>query len=184
LSATSTEKITDWKFDTGHSTFEFTVRQMRVSTIKGAFAGVIGEIHYDPDDVESSWVRVEIDVSTIDSHSAGRDESLRGERFFDVANFPTAAFASTRVEPQVDGRLLVAGDLTLKGVTSEVVFDTVFEGVQRTPNDTYRGAFTARATILRSEFGFSLGAPLEGGGFVHSDEVQLAMFTSVAPKEG
>jgi polyisoprenoid-binding protein YceI len=184
VSAAGIEKITDWKIDTGHSTFEFSVRQMRVSTIKGAFAGVTGEIHYDPDDVASCWVRAEVDVTTIDSHSAGRDETLRGERFFDGANYPTATFASTRVEPAGDGRLLVRGDLTLKGVTREVTFDTVFEGVQRTPTDTYRGAFTARTTILRTYFGFGLGAPLEGGGFVHSDEVQLAMYTSVAPKEG
>lgn len=184
MSETASRTIMDWKIDAGHSTFEFTVRQMRVSTIKGAFSGVSGEIYFDPDNIASSWVRVEIDVATIDSHSAGRDETLRGERFFDVEQFRTAAFASKRIDLKPDGGFVVTGDLTMRGVTKEVAFDTVFEGVQLTPSDVYRGAFTARATIRRTDFGFGLGAPLQGGGFVHSDEVELAMYTSVTPKEG
>ena len=183
MSGTTSEKIMDWKIDPAHSTFEFTVRHMRVSTIKGAISGVSGEVHFDPDDLASARVNVEMDMSTVDTHNGGRDEHLRSENFFDVENHPTATFASTGVDPKPDGSFSVVGDLTLRGVTKEVAFDTVFEGVQLTPNDTYRGAFTARATIKRSDFGFGLGSPLPGGGMSHSDEVELAMFTSVVPTE-
>ncbi|HLT21570.1 MAG TPA: YceI family protein [Thermomicrobiales bacterium] len=181
---TSSEQITDWTIDAAHSTFEFAVRHMRVSTVKGAFSGVTGEIRFDPTDLKSSWVRAEIDMSTVDSHNAGRDEALRSERHFDVANYPTATFASKRIEPRPDGTFDVIGDLTLRGVTREVTFHTTFDGIQRTPTDSFRGAFTAQTTIKRSDFGFSAGTPLPGGGFTTSDEVELTMHTSINPKEG
>jgi len=183
MSSATNETITAWTIDHVHSTFEFAVRQMKVSTVKGAFSGVTGEIHFDPADVASSSVQVEVDMSTVDSHNAGRDETLRGERFFEVEKYPTATFNSTKVLPNADGTFQVVGDLSFHGVTREVDFNTVFEGLQMTPADIYRGAFTARATIKRSEFGFGQGQPLPGGGFSLSDEVELAMFTSVKPKE-
>lgn len=174
-------RIADWVIDPAHSTFEFAVRHMRVSTIKGAFSGVSGEIHYDPDSVEGSSVRAEIDMSTIDTHNANRDERLRGESHFNVAEFPTATFVSKRVEPRSDERFDVVGDLTLHGVTREVVFDTVYEGVQELPNGAFRAAFTALTTIGRLDFGFAPGNELPGGGYTVSDEVQLAMYTSCNP---
>ncbi len=183
MSNTSSEQITEWKIDPVHSTFEFSVRHMKVSTVKGAFSGVSGEIQFDPSSLADSSVRVEIDMTTVDSHNLGRDETLRGERFFDVEKYPTASFASKRIDPHADGTFTVVGDLTFHGMTNEVGFHTVFEGIQLTPNDTYRGAFTGRATIRRTDFGFGEGTPLPGGGFTLSDTVDLAMFTSVNPKE-
>lgn len=184
MSAATEAAIREWTIDAAHSTFEFAVKHMRVSTIKGVFAGVTGEIYFDPDDLSSSWVRAEIDMTTVDSHNANRDDRLRSESHFDVERYPTAGFASKRVEPgEGDHRFTVVGDLTLRGVTREVAFDTTFEGVQLTPNDTYRGAFTARATIRRTDFGFDPGRELPGGGYTVADQVELAMFTSVNPKE-
>ena len=183
MSTATEKKITDWDIDAVHSTFEFAVRHMKVSTVKGAFSGVSGEIHFDPDDVAASSVRVEIDMSTVDSHNAGRDDTLRGERFFDVEKYPTATFVSKQVRPNADGSFQVIGDLSMRGVTNEVSFHTVFEGLQMTPADIYRGAFTARGAIRRTEFGFSEGTPLPGGGFSLSNNVELAMFTSVKPME-
>src|SRR5690554_2116688 len=94
---TATENITEWIIDANHSTFEFAVRQVVVSTIKGAFSGVTGEIRFDPTRPETSSVRAEIDISTLDTHHKGRDEKILGEAFFDVARYPTATFQSTSV---------------------------------------------------------------------------------------
>lgn len=183
MSAATNQKITDWTIDPVHSTFEFSIRQMRVSTVKGAFSGVTGEISFDPEDVTASSVNVEVDMATVDSHHEGRDETLRGERFFEVDKYPTATFASKRILPNADGSFQVIGDMTFHGVTNEVAFYTVFEGLQMTPAEVYRGAFTAHATIKRTDFGFGEGTPLPGGGFTLSDEVELAMYTSVKPRE-
>ena len=183
MSAATSQQIKEWTIDHVHSTFEFSVRHMKVSTVKGAFSGVSGEIYFDPDDLAASWVQAEVDMTTVDSHNAGRDDTLRGERFFEIDKYPTATFESQRVLPNADGTFQVIGDMTFHGVTREVNFHGVFEGLQMTPADIYRGAFTARATIKRTDFGFGEGTPLPGGGFTLSNAVELAMFTSVKPKE-
>lgn len=175
-------KVTDWIIDTNHSTFEFAVRHVVVSTIKGAFSGVTGEIHFDPDAPEEASVRAEIDISTLDTHSQFRDEKILGEGFFEVQAHPTATFTSTGVTPRGDGHYDVAGELTLRGVTREMVFDTTFAGTQGHIDGTPRGAFVALGTIKRTDFGFGLGNDLPGGGKTHGDEVKLAMYTTVKPK--
>lgn len=175
-------KVTDWAIDASHSTFEFAVRHVVVSTVKGAFSGVTGTIHYDPDAVEESTVQTEIDIATLDSHNKGRDEKLLGEGHFDVATYPTATFKSSRIDVMSDGPIKVTGDLTLRGVTREVVFDATFEGTQTQINGIPRGAFVALGSIKRTEFGFGLGNDLPGGGKTHSDEVKLAMYVTVRPK--
>jgi polyisoprenoid-binding protein YceI len=123
-------------------------------------------------------------MHSIDSHSAGRDEHLRGESYFDIARFPTASFVSTRVEPLEAGHFRVIGDLTLRDVTREVAFDTTFEGAVEQPNGVMRAAFTARATIRRTEFGFAPGREMPIGGLTTSDEVALTMYTTCRPTEG
>lgn len=173
----------DWQIDAGHSTFEWAIRHMLVSTIKGAFVGVSGTIRYDPEDVTASRVRAEIDMTTVDSHNAGRDERLRGETMFDVARYPTATFASGRVESLEGQHFRVIGDLTLRGVTREVAFDTTFEGIAEQPNGIPRAAFTARATIRRTAFGFNPGREMPAGGLTTSDEVALTMYTTCHPAE-
>ncbi len=177
------KQITDWEIDATHSTFEFAIRHMRVSTVKGAFSGVSGEIHFDPADVATASIEVEVDMATVDSHNAGRDETLKGERYFNVDTYPTATFKSRVARPNPDGTIQVVGDLTFLGVTREVEFHTVFDGMQMTPAEIWRGAFTARATIDRTDFGLSQAAELPGGGFTQSNEIDLAMFTSFKPKE-
>jgi polyisoprenoid-binding protein YceI len=171
----------EWEFDVGHSTFEFSVRHMRVSVVKGAFNKLSGGIHYDPENWTSSRVWAEIDVSSIDTHDAGRDETLRGERYFDVAQFPTASFESNAIRVGDEGHLEVDGVLTVKSVARPITFDVEFQGVQEQPDGRLRAAFHAFATIKRSDYGFPVGAELPGGGFVHSDEVQLAMYASCRP---
>lgn len=179
---TATERITDWIIDANHSTFEFAVRQVVVSTIKGAFSGVSGSIHFDPDNPAASSVEAVVDISTLDTHHAGRDAKILGEGFFEVEKYPTATFSSTSVSETGEGRYAVTGNLTLRGVTREIVFDSAFQGTHLQVDGTPRGAFIAKASINRSEYGFTLGNELPGGGMTHSDEVKLAMYTTIKPK--
>ena len=181
LAMTATD-VRDWQIDATHSTFEWAIRHMLVSTVKGAFAGVSGQIHYDPQDVAASAVRAEVQLASVDSHDAGRDEHLRAEGIFNVEQYPTATFVSTRVEPLENaGHFRVVGDLALHGVTREVAFETTWEGVVEQPNGILRAAFTARTTILRTEFGFAAGRELPIGGLTTSDEVALTMYTTCQP---
>ena len=174
-------KITSWTIDANHSTFEFAVRHVVVSTIKGAFSGVSGTIRFDPDDLDAYSVDAVVEISTLNTHHAGRDAKILGEGFFEVDSYPTASFVSTRVKDAGDGRYEVIGDLMLRGVTKQVTFDASFEGTHLQVDGTPRGAFIATASINRTDFGFGLGNQLPGGGMTHSDEVKLAMFTTVKP---
>jgi polyisoprenoid-binding protein YceI len=153
-----------------------------VSTIKGAFSGTRGGVEFDPDNVSASTVKAEIDVASIDTHNAGRDGHIQQENFLNVEQFPTASFVSNHVEPVDDKRFKVTGDLTMHGETVVVTFDTTWQGIQIMPDGSLRTAFYALASVKRSEFGFSLGQPLDGGGFSLSDEVELAMYTTCNPK--
>lgn len=179
---TATEKITDWVIDPNHSTFEFSVRQVLVSTIKGAFSGVTGELHFDPDDPASCSVRAVVDISTVDTHNRNRDAKILGEGHFEADTYPTATFQSTSVKRVEGDRYAVTGDFTLRGVTRELTFDSEFQGTHLQVDGTPRGAFIATASINRTDYGFTLGNELPGGGMTHSDEVKLAMFTTIKPK--
>jgi polyisoprenoid-binding protein YceI len=182
MTETDQEKITDWVIDANHSTFEFSVRQVVVSTIKGAFSGVSGEVHFDPEDLDSSGVSAVVDISTLDTHHAGRDAKILGEGFFEVEKYPTATFTSTGVKHIEGDRYAVTGDFTLRGVTREVTFDSEFQGTHLQVDGIPRGAFIAKASINRSDYGFTLGNQLPEGGMTHSDEVKLAMYTTIKPK--
>lgn len=173
---------TEWEFDVTHSTFEFSVRHMNVSVVKGAFNKLDGGIEYKPGDWAASRAWVEVDVASINTHSIGRDEHLRSADFFNVEQYPRAGFESTSIEAAGGERFKVHGNLTVKDVTKPVTFDVEFQGVQELPDGRMRAAFNAFTTIRRTDFGFPLGTELPGGGYSHSDEVELAMYTSVRPK--
>jgi polyisoprenoid-binding protein YceI len=175
--------VTDWKIDSGHSTCEFTLKHILVTTLKGVFAKVSGQIHFDPNDVAGSSVRAEIDVASVETHNPGRDDMLRGPNQFDVANFPTATFASSNVEMLDAQHFLVKGDLTFRGVAQPVTFDTTFDGTAEQSNGTPRAAFTARATIKRTDFGLPLGNLIPAGVPSVMDEIQLAMYITCQPIE-
>jgi polyisoprenoid-binding protein YceI len=175
--------VTDWKIDAGHSTCEFTVRHILVTTLKGVFARVSGQIHFEPKAIAASWVHAEIDVASVDTHNPGRDDMLRGPNQFDVANFPNATFVSSSVEMIDDHHFLVNGDLTFRGITQPVTFDTTFDGTAEQSNGIVRAAFTSRATIKRTDFGLPLGNIIPAGVPSVLDEIQLAMYITCQPVE-
>jgi polyisoprenoid-binding protein YceI len=176
--------VKDWTIDWSHSTCEFALRHNLVSTIKGAFLKVSGQIHFEPEDVSRSWVKAEIDMSSVDTHNPGRDDMLRGANQFDVEQYPTSTFVSSRVDSVGVNRFDVTGDLTFRGVTKHVVFDTTFEGTAEQMNGIVRAAFVARASINRTDFGLPLGGIIPAGVPSILDEIRLTMFLTCHPVEG
>ena len=112
----------EWEIDASHSSAQFAVRHFMVSTVRGTFGTLSGAVNLDEQDITQSSVTAEIDVTSIDTREAKRDEHLRGTDFFDVEKHPTMRFVSKKVE-QIDAtRYTVTGDLTMRGVTREVAF--------------------------------------------------------------
>ena len=166
-----------WNIDTSHTSAQFAVRHMLVSTVRGRLGPVVGWVKYDGKNVSSLAVSAVIDVTSIDTGSAGRDRDLRSDNFLLVEQFPDITFVSKRVENVTPAGFQLVGDLTIRGITKEVSLSV--EGpsqpVQRNALGPPVIGATATTTISRKDFGVKYNALLEAGGAVVSDEVKITI---------
>jgi len=176
LSLPAGAATSDWKIDPQHSSAQFSVRHMAISTVRGAFSKVTGTILLDDNDITKSTVDVTIDASTVDTREPDRDKDLRSDKFFDVAHYPSITFKSKRVQQVATGKLKVTGDLTIRGTTKEVVLDV--EGPTASVKDPWgnvRAAVTATTKVNRQDFGVKWNATLDNGGVVVGDDVNITI---------
>jgi polyisoprenoid-binding protein YceI len=165
-----------WQIDPAHSAAQFSIKHLAISTVRGGFSKVKGTVSLDDKDVSKSGVDVTIDASSVDTREPKRDEDLRSDKFFDVAKYPTIAFKSTKVEQLAPGKLKVTGDLTMHGVTKEVVLEV--EGPTAPIKDPWgnqRAAVTATTKINRQDFGVKWNKTLDNGGMMLGDEVAVTL---------
>lgn len=163
-----------WIVDASHSSAEFSVKHMMIATVKGRFSGVEGAIVADPANILGAQFEGSVAVSTIDTRDAQRDGHLTSPDFFDAATFPQITFKSTNVAAKGD-EYLVTGDLTIRGVTRSVLFNTVFEGQGKDPWGNERIGFTLETKINRKDFGMVWSVALETGGVLVGDEVKITL---------
>ena len=165
-----------WNIDPVHSTVEFTVRHMTISSVRGQFDKVAGTITAKDKDPSSVSIEATIDTASIDTRSSDRDADLKSANFLDVAKYPTMTFKSKKIEAAGPGKWKVIGDLTLHGVTREVTLDV--EGPRGPIKDpwgnTRAGAF-ATTTISRKAFGLTWNKMIEAGGAVVGDAVSVTI---------
>ncbi len=174
--ATAPAVTTTWTIDPVHSNAEFRVRHMMIANVRGRFTGVAGKLTYDPSDVAKSVVEASIDIATIDTRDPQRDTHLKSPDFFDAEKFPTMTFRSSRVTRKSNGAIAVSGPLTIHGVTKEVEFEV--EGPTPPVKDPWgntRIGLSATTKIDRREFGLNFNAPLETGGVLVGEEVQITL---------
>ena len=165
-----------WAIDTEHSNVGFKVKHLMVSNVKGSFEKFTGTVDLNDKDSAKSRVEVSIDTASINTNVQKRDEHLRSADFFDVAKFPAMTFVSKKVVKAGKDRLKVTGDLTLHGVTKEVVLDV--EGPTKESKDPWgniRKGASATTKINRKDFGLTWNAALETGGVVVGDEVAISL---------
>jgi polyisoprenoid-binding protein YceI len=173
--STVAPRATAWKIDSSHSLVEFSVRHMMVTTVKGRFATLAGTIHFDPAELSQASVAVEIDAASITTQDVNRDAHLRSADFLDAEAFPTLRFVSTRVEPIGDESARIYGDLTIRGVTREVVLEAEFNGSGQSPFGTTIAGFTAHTSFNRKDFDLNWNVALETGGWLVSDTVKVSL---------
>jgi polyisoprenoid-binding protein YceI len=171
--AVSIATRTTWAIDPAHSHVGFSVRHMMISTVKGRFGEVAGTIVLD-DDLSGSSVEATLGVASIDTREPQRDAHLRSADFFDAAQFPAITFKSRRVAA-APGTLAVTGDLTIKGVTREVVLEVIEEGRGKDPWGGERAGYSATTKVSRSDFGLTWNQVLETGGFAVGDEIKISL---------
>jgi polyisoprenoid-binding protein YceI len=165
-----------YTIDPAHSGAHFKVRHMMITNVRGEFSKVSGAVKFDPANPAASSITADIDVNSISTREPDRDKHLKSADFFDAANYPTIRFQSKQVEPEGTGRYRVTGDLTIRGVTREVVLRV--EGPTAEAKDPWgnlrRGA-EATAKINRKDFGLTWNQALEAGGVLVGDEVEISL---------
>jgi polyisoprenoid-binding protein YceI len=165
-----------WHIDAQHSSAQFSVKHMMISTVRGQFGGVKGNIVYDPKNPAATTLEATIDCSTVNTGEPKRDADLKTAQFFDVKNYPVMKFKSKRVETAGAGKLKLIGDLTINAVTRQVALDV--EGPTPSIRDTQgreKIGVSAVTKISRKEFGILYNPVLETGGVTVSDEVSITL---------
>jgi polyisoprenoid-binding protein YceI len=165
-----------YEIDSAHTSAQFAIRHLMVSTVRGDFRKVTGMVNLNETDVTKSTIEATIDVASVNTGIEKRDEHLRSPDFFDVAKHPTMTFKSKKVEKAGEGKLKVTGDLTLHGTTKEVVLD--FEGNLtpiKDPMGKTRIGGMATTKINRKDFGLAWNKTLETGGVVVGEETTITI---------
>jgi polyisoprenoid-binding protein YceI len=162
-----------WKIDTTHSQVTFSVKHMMVSTVKGNFHVFGGKLDIDEANPANSWVEAEADVKSVNTRDENRDNHLRSGDFFDAEAHPTISFKSKKVEVAGDNEYRVLGDLTIRGVTKEVLFNAEYSGQVKDPYGNQRAGLSAKTAISRKDFGMSFNGLLESGGAIVGDKVTI-----------
>jgi polyisoprenoid-binding protein YceI len=173
---------TTWAIDPVHSSVEFAVRHLMITTVKGRFADVRGDVVLDEIDPAGSSANITIAVASIDTREPQRDAHLRSADFFEVDRYPAMTFRSTRVAGHSPEALTLFGDLTIHGVTREVALEVTSEGRSKDPWGGQRAGFSATTTIKRSDYGLTWNQLLETGGLAVSDEVKISLDVQLVNK--
>lgn len=169
-----------YKIDPVHTSVAFSVRHMMVSNVRGEFTNVSGSIVYDTDDPSKSTIEVVIGAASIKTNNSDRDKHLKSADFLDVEHYPEIRFRTRKIRPKDKlgtwEEALITGDLTIRGVTSEITLDV--EGPNPEIIDPYgkhRIGASAVAKLSRKLFGLAYNPALEAGGVVVGDEVKIAI---------
>jgi polyisoprenoid-binding protein YceI len=162
-----------WEIDSSHSSVHFSVRHLVIAKVRGSFARWSGTVQVPDGDFSKATVALTIDASSIDTGVADRDAHLKSADFFDVGQYPELRFVGRRVQPRSGDDIDVVGDLTIKGITREVVLRVEQHGQAKDPWGNLRVAFSAKTSIDRKDFGLTWNQVLETGGVMVGDRVEI-----------
>jgi len=160
-----------WTIDPVHSDVSFTVKHMMVSKVRGHFRTFSGTLVTSPD-INQSSVTAEIDLASFNTNNEQRDAHIRSKDFFEVETHPTMTFRSTGI--RADGEAhVIDGELTLHGVTKSVPLAVEINGFAPDAYGGYRAGFSAGTVINRNDFGIDIKMPMDGGGVVIGDKINV-----------
>lgn len=175
LAATAAAQAGTWQIDSNHTSAQFAVRHLGVSTVRGAFTKVTGSATYDPANPSKTALDATIDASSVDTRVEMRDNDLRSPNFLDVQKYPTITFKSKQAKAAGEGKLQITGDLTLHGVTKEVILDV--DGptppIKNMMGGGLRMGASASTKISRKDFGVIGGAMVAGDELTITIDVEL-----------
>jgi polyisoprenoid-binding protein YceI len=163
-----------WVLDPSHSEILFKVKHLMISNVRGEFRKFSAEANLDETNLIGSSVIANIDASSIFTNANDRDTHLKSADFFDSENYKELTFTSTSFTKADDDKYLLKGNLTIKGVTKEVVFDVEFGGVNKDPWGNEKAGFSLNGKINRKDWGLNWNAALEAGGVLVGEDVKIS----------
>jgi len=167
-------KTSTWKIDPAHTSVEFAVKHLMITTVKGRFADVEGEIVIADGDPSRSSVTATLKAGSIDTRTGQRDDHLRSADFLDAANHSEITFKGTRITGS-QSEFKLTGNLTIRGTTREVTLDVTNEGLIKDPWGSERIAFSASTKIDRRDFGLTWNQAIESGGVLVGNDVKISI---------
>ncbi|MGC8927994.1 MAG: YceI family protein [Myxococcota bacterium] len=164
----------EWELDRSHSIVAFSVRHLGISNVRGEFEKFDVKVEGEKDAVEKSTVEAKIYVDSINTRDPKRDAHLKSPDFFDVEKYPIIDFKAKKIKKISATKLKVTGDLTMHGVTKEVVLDVESTGIEAIdPMGNIRVGFSAKTKINRKDFGINWNMTLDKGGLVVGNDVEI-----------
>ena len=173
LFAVSAQAAT-YTVDVDHSSVSFKIKHL-FSKVQGSFNKFEGTVDYEPGKPETWKTSGTIDVASIDTNEAKRDKHLLSADFFDVEKNPTIEFKSTGVKDATENGAKLEGVFKMHGVEKPIVIDVAINGVGKDPYGNTRVAFSATTKISRKDFGMNYNAPLDNGGVLLGDDVEISL---------
>ncbi|WP_455241523.1 YceI family protein [Petrachloros mirabilis] len=168
-------EVARWMVDVEHSTIEFRVAHMVISKTTGRFMDYKGFIDMDVAAGTIKAIEATIKTASVNTNHEKRDAHLRNPDFFDVENYPTISYKMKGYQKKAEGGYQAVGDLTMRGVTKEIILTGDFNGVTKDPWGNTRAGFQGRGKLNRKDFGMVWNKTLDSGGLVVGDEVQITL---------
>lgn len=164
-----------WVIEPAHTEIGFTVRHLGLSKVRGRFNSFAGTVQI-ADDPTASTLEATVDLASVDTNNADRDNHLRSTDFFDTERQPQMTFVATKISPDS-----IVGNLSINGTTQPVELDLEFHGVTVDGYDTTRAGFSASTQISRSDYGIDFNAPLGMDGMLIGDKVTIELEVQIVP---
>ena len=171
-----------WDIDPVHTDVSFTARHMMVSKVRGHFERFEGTVTTAPDPLQSS-VEVSVELGSINTNNADRDNHLRTPDFFDAAKNPEITFKSTKMTPTGKDKYDVTGTLTMRGVSKEITIPVAYLGSMKDPGGNDRASFELSTKLNRKDYGINWNKALDNGGFMLSDDVDVTISLETVKKK-
>ena len=165
---------TNWKLDPAHSQVQFKTTYLMINKVTGIFTDVEGTFTTDDNDFAKATIDFKANTNSLTTHNENRDKHLKSELFFDVEKYPTMTFKSSHNE-KLGEALSVVGDLTIKGITKSLLLSVKFGGIIEDPWGCTKAGFSISGDINKNDFGLTWNLPIESGGMLVGDTVELTM---------
>ena len=172
---------TKWVLDPTHSEVNFKIKHLMITNVTGSITDFSVEAETESDDFAHVKVNFKGQLASLTTQNEQRDLHLKGEDFFDIANYPEISFESTQTGPKsADGNFVLIGNLTIKNTTELVQLNVEFGGIAKDPWGNTKAGFKAKGKINRKDYKLMWSVLTEAGGMVVSDEVEIVINLELA----